>query len=214
MSKKPKNFSKFSLFLMSILVNAGLLGINSGVLANGSDYTIKDGGTVFWGVRTAGGGAIITDEIGFEYGVSTDETRLLYEDFIFNEQDEGATFTATSTNDSDFDFIVEQLTDGMIDDVFLNVTFANGDKIESSTLDTLGDSDFQGLEITSIDLVINALEITTPGNDPNGDGNWTQVTYDVESVINIATVPEPTSVVGVVGFASLASLALFKRTHK
>lgn len=115
-------------------------------------------------------GAIITDEIGFEYGVSTDETRLLYEDFIFNEQDEGATFTATSTNDSDFDFIVEQLTDGMIDDVFLNVTFANGDKIESSTLDTLGDSDFQGLEITSIDLVINALEITTQEMIPMGMG--------------------------------------------
>ncbi|ACB50803.1 hypothetical protein cce_1453 [Crocosphaera subtropica ATCC 51142] len=215
MSNKYRFITKFFLQSICFVISFGTLTHNSSSLANGgSDYTIRDGGTVFWGVRTAGGGEIITNQIGFEYGVGTNKTSLLYENLVFDEQDVGKTFTVTATEDPDFNLIVEKLTNGIIDDVFLNVTFANGDKIESTTSDSLGNTDFQGWKINSIDLVINSLEITAPGNDPNGDGNWTQVTYDVESIINVTKVPEPSFLRGVLGLFGLAGITLLKKFKK
>ena len=211
MTKISKKLLNLSLGLASLVLSFGLLGNNS-VQAGRSNFELSSSGSVIWGVRSTGGGLGISDEIGFEFGVEgAGDSVLLFEDLVFTEGDAGMTFTATSDNDPDFEAIVAQLTNGMIDEVFLNITFPSGDRLENRTDDSFGDSDFQGREITSIDLVINTLDITSPGNDPNGDGNWTQVTFDGESAINPATIPEAPSLWGVLAFCGFVGISDLSR---
>lgn len=211
MTQNSKKLFNLFLGLASLVLSFGLFE-NDSVQAARGDFELSGNGSVIWGIRSSGGGLGISDEIGFEFGVEgAGDSVLLFEDLVFTESDAGMNFTATSDNDSDFEAIVAQLTNGMIDEVFLNITFPSGDRLENRTDDSQGDSDFQGWEITSIDLVINTLEITSPGNDPNGDGNWTQVTFDGESVINPVAVPEATSPWGVLAFGGLVGISALSR---
>jgi hypothetical protein len=54
-------------------------------------------------------------------------------------------------------------------------------------------ADFSGFNITHIDMYVNAATFTSPGSNPNGDGNWTSFTIDRLLNIYGTPVPEPTS---------------------
>lgn len=124
----------------------------------------------------------------------------LFEDLSFTSADSGKILSATASNDPDFNNIVTRLTNGIKDDVFFYTTidsgFAGTTTSEANAF-SLRTVDFKKFEINSIDLVISSLTIVSPGEDPNGDGIWTDSIYDVEIVINGEAkpiiVPEPTS---------------------
>jgi len=53
--------------------------------------------------------------------------------------------------------------------------------------------DFQGYEINSLSLTINSLTFNSPGSNPNGNGEWTDYTFDATLAVNGQAVPEPSS---------------------
>lgn len=211
-------FSKLTSLTFGVVGFFVGLGVFDLALAQSSRFQLSSSGSTIWGVRSAGGSPLLTDEVGFEFGVGVEDSRLLFEELTFNNQDVGKTFTATSAKDPDFDPIVELLTNGINDLVFFNSTFVNGDLIGRETTEaeafSLESIDFEGTKINSIDLVIKDLKITSPGGDPNGDGNWTQVNYDAEVTVNVA-IPEVSSPLGLLALAtlSISSALMGKRRY-
>jgi len=58
-----------------------------------------------------------------------------------------------------------------------------------------GRVDFAGFHITSLDFRLDEFNLTSPGENPNGDGLWTEYTVRGTLTVNGAPVPEPTTIV-------------------
>jgi hypothetical protein len=108
--------------------------------------------------------------------------------------DDGTTKTINASNNPDFQQAVAILTNGTDDYAVGSVSLALGPRPppsmgwrESASINggLLGNynPDLQGAEITSVALVLRQVQITSPGSDPNGDGNWTEYTLDARLVI-------------------------------
>ncbi|MDJ0974746.1 MAG: hypothetical protein QNJ98_09835 [Planctomycetota bacterium] len=99
----------------------------------------------------------------------------------------GHVLTASPTHPA-YDDLVATLTDGEAGQVGLRIRpggmggagyVANEDHFfGTGDVGTLM-PDAAGYAITRIEIEINQLTLVSPGNDPNGDGQWTDYTYDV-----------------------------------
>ncbi len=58
-----------------------------------------------------------------------------------------------------------------------------GDRTGASGIDLIG------FTVTSIELLINDVQLIKPGRDPNGDGNWTDIVID--TTLNVYGEPVP-----------------------
>lgn len=138
-------------------------------------------------------------------------------DLVLSEADIGKTYTVTSG--TAFDQAVISLTNGENDWMeyfthdYINGVVGGGSGEGGGEASFFFDDytgtngiDFAGYDIYSLSLTVNNLIFDTPGNDYNGDGIWTDVTFD--ATINVNTIPLPAAVwlfgsglIGLVGVA-------------
>ncbi|HUW58065.1 MAG TPA: PEP-CTERM sorting domain-containing protein [Planctomycetota bacterium] len=162
-----------------------------------------------------GHGAIFTSAvIGFGGADNIDEwtsVPLLFDETPRTTADIGTIFTAT---DADLHFapVVTRLANGI--DGLVVFKFGNSGSAgwESVFLPLKGYNppngiDFQGCVIDTITMTIDTLTFDTPGEDPNQDGVWTNMTATITIEIYGTAVPEPATMtllsagaLGLVGF--------------
>jgi hypothetical protein len=113
--------------------------------------------------------------------------------WIISEDDVGDTFFSDAESDPGFMSVVDYLTNGQLD--CFGIEFLGGG--HSLPEDTLTDAagipqcDFYGYDITRIGLTVHDLTFDTPGSNPNGDGIWTDYSYEVST--SFYGIPEPST---------------------
>jgi len=149
------------------------------------------------------GSATITDHldwVGVHFGPTAnfDTGPGLFTTVSIHASDTGHAFTADASNDPDFPFVEAQLTNGVTsDNVFVQTGIrgfgAAGALHPESYWAAFNSSpaDFSGYDITSIDMYIANAFFTSPGSDPNHDGNWTSYKIDRRFRIYGTPIPEP-----------------------
>lgn len=125
--------------------------------------------------------------------------------------DVGKTFRQSSATSESFGFFASMLSSGT-DDAFLIGNYlpsgggsgvANYESAFLSKFVPTQSVDFYGYEITEVGLTVDSLTIDSPGQNPNGDGLWTDYSYDV--TFTIYGIPEPATglLLGLGGLALL-----------
>ena len=134
---------------------------------------------------------------------------------VFGPGDAGRTYHIGPGDDPAFGTFVDLFTNGRDDLLLFGTSFPNGfrDGIPVHESDLFvqlpagsNGIDLQGFAIGSFDLRLNQLTITSPGRNPNGDGVWTD--YSWNATLYIYPVPEPS--VTALAAAGLAVL-VFRR---
>ena len=160
-------------------------------------------------ITAAGGTSQIVSEGSLRFGPHPlfGPPFYVFDSYVLTAASSGQTFTVTSANDPDFDGLVSLLTDGVGQLVQYQFLGSGSGALESeffSSLPSGGNGiDFQGFQITSFDLRVNQISFVSPGEDPNGDGIWTDFFLDADIFVNYQSIPEPASmsylVVGLAG---------------
>lgn len=121
----------------------------------------------------------------------------LFEGVRLKAEDTGTSIFADSGSDPDFDAIVELLTNGSPNDGVFHETNGAGGLWEetwwASRSHSTAPPDFQGYRIVQIALHVELVTFTSPGRDPNGDGNWTDYHTDKRFDFYGIRIPEPTA---------------------
>jgi len=158
------------------------------------------------GIFPSHGGEITISSTGYvdvAIGVTpwgTDGTFATPDPVFVSADDLGQTFSTITRADPGFDAFVDLLTNGDNDMVWL--LFGVQPQIWTATggpesLMFFGDPDgtahidLQGYEIDQIDFVLDRFILTSPGEDPNGDGNWTDHDVQISMVVSGVPIPEP-----------------------
>lgn len=141
----------------------------------------------------------ITAFLSPNFGVFSGEGTL-FEDTIFQDGDD-RTDEVTFGDDPHFPRYVELITDGLDWYYYDELAFPDGITqhgqfgFESQRLPIGNDPfppgggpDLQGYDITRVIRDVS-IDMQSPGTDPNGDGNWTDVQYSIRT--SIYAVPEP-----------------------
>jgi len=123
------------------------------------------------------------------------------EPVAITSDDLGGNFLSLTPADLPFDAVVDALTNGENDIVWLIISLqseaqhgAVGD-FESLIFfddpDGTAQVDLQGYEIHQVDFGLDRFVLSSPGEDPNGDGIWTD--YDVSMSLAVwgLAIPEP-----------------------
>jgi len=134
----------------------------------------------------------------------------LFGDQLLSPTSLGTSFFADASSDgAEFERAAEHLTDGVESWVLLGFTSqylsAQGavDETQLFSNDPLGTGgvDLAGFRIDRIGYRLDQLLIESPGSDPNGDGNWTDMTVRATLLVEGEAVPEP-------GAAALAAIGV------
>lgn len=106
--------------------------------------------------------------------------------------------TLTEDDGDAFLLVGELLTDGVNDILFARSTYPNGSLTAASSWESKaftfpqpGRLDFEGFAIDRIVLRIDGFAMQSPGVDPNGDGIWTDLEYQLALDIHSPAIPEP-----------------------
>lgn len=167
-----------------------------------SDYLL---GT--WQLSSFGGSSYIaaTEEPMF-FKIRRGPVTFASISWMISENDIGNTLFADAESDPGFDNVVSYLTNGQ--EEFMTIFFLYGGSgiRESEFTDVIGipQIDFQGYNITRIGLTLNDLFLSTPGQNPNDDGVWTDYSYDASISFYV---PEPATLL----LLSLGGLILRKK---
>ena len=148
----------------------------------------------------------------------TDGTFATPDPVFVSADDLGQTFSTITQFDPGFDAFVDLLTNGDNDMIWL--AFGLQPQIYAATggpesliffddPDGTAHIDFQGYEIDQIGFALDRFILTSPGEDPNGDGNWTD--HDVQISIVVSGVPIPEPGVGLLTLQGLVLLAAARR---
>ena len=107
----------------------------------------------------------------------------LFRSRTIHEGDEGDTLVANAENESDFTAFAALVTNGVDEPVGYLVGATGGGSGSITMLESrffVGKPgtgpDLSGYTVDSVELVIDAVSIASPGSDPNHDGIWTD--YD------------------------------------
>jgi len=176
------------------------------------------------GVLQSYGGEITISSTGYvdvAIGVSpwgTDGTYATPDPVFVSADDLGQTFSTITRADPGFDAFVDLLTNGDNDMVWLlfgvqpQIWTATGGPESLIFFDDPDGSaqvDLQRYEIDQIDFALDRFILISPGEDPNGDGNWTD--HDVQISIVVSGVPIPEPGVGLLLLQGLVLMAAARR---
>jgi PEP-CTERM motif len=177
-------------------------------------------GTVATANISSGGGihAIISQDLRITLGY-TGPTNTIFGQFTFHTSDVGSTFSIDQSSDPGFLPFLARATNGTLN-TLSEISYAGGsltgkDVPETSFFTSFpygGNNgiDLGGFQIQRIDLTLNSLNFASPGSNPNGDGIWTDYSWNATvSFIGILPVPEP----GSAAILSTGLLVLLWRKH-
>lgn len=133
--------------------------------------------------------------------------------------DVGIPYTVTAANNPNFNAITALLTNGVSDTVFFGVSgFPPGTGVASGVFEsafTFNDAtDFQGSIIDSLTITVDSFTPDSPGQDPNGDGIWTDYSAKYSLSVQGKPVPEPSDSLGLVTAAGIGVLLAKTRRQK
>lgn len=147
----------------------------------------------------------------------------LFDGLSVTPADVGRTFTVNADTDTDFNQFVSFLTDGKPDAMQLKMGSgtlgSSGSSLGASGNLLGGNPDLAGDRIDSISMRINSFKLDSPGINPNGDGVWTDESFNATVIVegeplspNRATaVPSPTSTLGVLLFGAFGTGLMLQR---
>ena len=134
-------------------------------------------------------------------------TNAVYDAYAFTSNDVGSVFYLTAAEDADFTQLAANLVNGQADRIGYimdddpipvgadyHYTQNYEDYMLAGSLYLTNGIDLQGTVIDRFSLVINDLYLDSPGSDPNGDGNWTDLRFSVTLYIEGHVIPEPYSI--------------------
>jgi hypothetical protein len=149
-----------------------------------------------WSFHNAGIADSLSLEIHIEPGA------VLFDGLYVHSGDVGNTYSIGSGNDPDFVSFVTQLTDGNVS----LMSYMYAEAIVRGGSSGLPEADFftalppnnngidlGGFTIDHFSLRFDALELISPGIDPNGDGFWTDGSFSATFSVYGQPIPEPCS---------------------
>ena len=134
----------------------------------------------------------VADAASVSFHVGPDGADFALFDVTVTNADAGRTIAIDPGEHPEFAQAVLLLTNGTNDGVaFRRAPLGGASAITRSDEETsfaggvLADQepDFAGAEVTGISLVLDAISIDSPGRDPNGNGQWTDVTVQGQIVV-------------------------------
>jgi hypothetical protein len=132
-----------------------------------------------------GGSAAITNSIGLSFNI-LGPSAWLFEGLFVQNGDVGRTYTIGPGDDPGFAGFVAALTDGVASEISYECILGRGgfgsgpfSEMEFFTSLPPGNNgiDLGGFEIDYFSSRFDAINITSPGSNPNGDGVWTDCSY-------------------------------------
>jgi hypothetical protein len=152
---------------------------------------------------TVGRPSIITS-LSVYFGSGENTNAVLFSQFTLTPADVGRTFILDASNDPDFAAVKMSLENGIPNAVVfgdgLGFTMLTSEANFFNPLPVGSNGfDFQGFSIGSIALTVDSLTFTSPGTNPNGNGNWTDIHF--RGTIGVYAVPEPSglTLLGIAG---------------
>ena len=149
-------------------------------------------------------------------------TNAVYDSYAFTRLDIGSVFYLTAAEDPDFTQLAANLVNGQPDRIgwvtaYVPIAPDNGGTqnyeagiLAGSPFLTNG-IDLQGTVIDRFSLVVNDLNLDSPGSDPNGQGNWTDLRFSVTLSIEGHVIPEPSTLMMLFGGAAICAVRLMKK---
>ncbi len=163
---------------MRLATIAAIVLLSAGHVTEGPPITTL--GTMFAEHHGGTNHIITTASMSVAYGLgppSPYEYTPLFEDMRFTADDVGWTFVATAETDPYFNRFVSIITNGEDDYMTHRLSGGGYTTLESVWLtdSIVGGVDFAGAVVEKIALTVDFLKFNTPGDDPYGDGNWTDL---------------------------------------
>ena len=142
-------------------------------------------------------------------------------DRILSPADAGSVFTVTAINTPAFAAFAAWLTNGVdgrmgfawLDPRTDGVTRSPNKSTVFQGVPGGNGIDLQGFNVTSMDFLLTQFTLTSPGSNPNGDGQWTDIGGTAQLTFNYETVPEPSSSV-LVGCGLIGAMILNWRKRR
>jgi len=190
----PKKYPAANFNKLALAIACALLAFKSGraqAAVLGTEDFVASGGIsdVFQQFHPTLALAPAATEPGPGLGSSAPATNApLFKGTSITPANVGQTFTATSENDSNFNDFAAALTSGNPHKVTLS--FGLGTLGTSQIFSTKsgalfgGNPDLKGNTINSISLRVNSFTLETPGANPNGDGNWSDYSFNGTVSVN------------------------------
>jgi hypothetical protein len=203
----------------------GLFILGTGNLAQATVAIGEYNDHSFFGILGSWQEATVNTYLSPNFGAQSGEGTL-FENFVVQS---GVTRTdiVTFGDDPDFPRYVEIVTDGLDWYLYDQMVFSPQDSIAVFSFESVrlplgddwdqgggdpppdlmlprtgGSPDLIGYTIEYVERTVT-LTLTSPGSDPNGDGNWTDIEFEI--LTTIYGTPEPTT--GVLAIAGALSLA-------
>ena len=152
-------------------------------------------------------------------------TNAVYDSYAFTRLDIGNVFYLTAAEDSDFTQLAANLVNGQTDRIGwvmattpIYPTYSGTQNYEDYILAgspyLTNGIDLQGTVIDRFALVVNDLNLDSPGSDPNGQGNWTDLRFSVTLSIEGHVIPEPSTFFMLCTGATICAVCSLKRKRK
>jgi len=206
-----------ALLLFPSLVSADLLFVVSNSWEGGSAFTSTS-----------------NDPLYFAFGNFTLEpftqdqyllTNAVYDDYAFTRLDIGNVFYLTAAEDPDFTQLAANLVNGQPDRIgwvtaytHIGADYGGTQTYEAGILAgspfLTNGIDLQGTVIDRFSLVVNDLNLDSPGSDPNNQGVWTDLRFSVTLSIEGHVIPEPSTVLLMLAGASAVLLRNLTRKSR
>ncbi len=165
------------------------------------DWGDEPGVLACWQVSGAVAGAVRAEGVGPRWSIRDSRGRRfsLFEQVWLEDLNDRIGLIANRDNEPDFSAVAARLSDG-VNDLIELVMDMGGISAGASSFEAdawrdrpfLDRPDLFGSRIDALTLDIERLWVRTPGDNPNGDGNWSQVDFDVTvRLIGLPMAPIP-----------------------